>query len=607
MHRNRSRTKKSTATALDNPAPSTSEAPDTKVTFYGARVAKADSAIVVNDILHQEDDFTGLYWSAKSGAQLVLEPPYNPVTLQALTQRNNILSQCVAAMEVNIDGTGYTIEPVDQTKKGMAGNAPEQKQLEDFFGEPYPDTSFISMRRELRYDVESTGNGYLEVLRNLEGNIVFLRGLDSTTMRLCRLDEPVLVEKQITRGTDTFSTKVSARERRFVQKVGTKLVFFKEFGASRQLDRNTGAWIEGTTKLDPSVSASEVIHFTCEKDTTTPYGVPRWINQLPSIMGSRKAEEFNLEFFDSGGVPPAVVFVQGGALSPDVTKQLNGFFAGNGKAKHRVAVVEVQSSSGSLDSAGTVQVKTERFGDTKSNDSMFQNYDKACEDHVRVGFRLPPLFLGKAQDYNFATAQTAYMVTEAQVFQPERTEFDEIINIKIVRSLGVKDYVIKSNPLTMKSVDVQLNAIEKVKDLVDDAELVATVNGIVGTNLKYSKEKVDAAAEAQAKALDAQNQGQQQQSEPPVRGKPNLTAVKSEMNPTEIVGLVSRWNVAVGIQAGIMDVNEKQIVLTKVATLEGEELDLFNNVLASKSFLGFDVGLGLDDIACGCSKAMTAN
>lgn len=49
------------------------------------------------------------------------------------------------------------------------------------------------------------------------------------------------------------------------------------------------------------------------------------------------------------------------------------------------------------------------------------------------------MFIGKAADYNFATAYTAYMVAEAQVFLPERDEFDNnMINATIVKALGVE-------------------------------------------------------------------------------------------------------------------------------------------------------------------------
>lgn len=621
-----------------------------RVSFYGPAL-KADTQMVVNDILHQEDEFQGLYFGSKNKSSLVLEPPFNPVTLQALTTRNNVLAQAISAMEVNIDGTGWSIEMTDSLKmkeeqreaefqlerkkkeqeKRMAALSNQQNagvtpqelpdneeeseeelsaidqtqkmELEAFFNEPYPEVSFITIRRQLRYDIETTGNGYLEVLRNLEGRIIFLRYLDSTTMRLCRLGDPVQVEKEITRNGTTIKAKIFVRERRFVQKVGTNLVFFKEYGSTRNLSRDSGEWIEGRPS-DVSVLASEVIHFTCEKDVATPYGVPRWINQLPSIMGSRKAEEFNLEFFDAGGIPPAAVFVQGGQIANDVTQQLQKFFSGKDKSSHRVAVVEVQSTSGSLDSSGGVQVKTERFGAERQADGMFQNYDKNCEEHVRVGFRLPPLFVGRAQDYNFATAQTAYMVTEAQVFQPERLEFDEIINAKIVRSFGITDWKFVSKPLTMKNVDVQLTAIDKVATFVDDSDLVDTINDIAGLNLEYSQEKADAAKAQEQAMQEATMAASAMQPEQP---QDVQQAVAKSDTPTDIAKLVSRWGVAVGMEAGEMSDYERQDVLRKAGELEGESLNLFNTILASKTFVGFGgefSGHGLDELACGCSHAM---
>ena len=175
-----------------------------------------------------------------------------------------------------------------------------------------------------------------------------------------------------------------------------------------------------TKPVPPEKRGSELLILGINPDVTTPYFLPRWINQLPSVIGSRAAEEQNLQFLDAGGLPPAIVFIQGGTLIKDTSDQLRMYLSGLNKNKNRAVVVEVQSVSGSLDAAGKVDVKVERFGSAQSQDSMFTNYDEVTEEHVRVGFRLPPLFLGKAVDYNFATAQTSYMVAEAQVFLPER-------------------------------------------------------------------------------------------------------------------------------------------------------------------------------------------
>lgn len=584
---------------------------------FPERVRKEDTQkLVVQDILTYEDDFAGLYWEKGAKASnLLVQPPFNPTTLTQLITRNNILAQCIQTMEVNIDGTGYRLEKIDQEGED---NEQEKEMLEGFFNEPYPDTSFTTIRRDCRFDLEVTGNGYIEVMRNPKGEIVMLRRLDSTMMRLVRLDEAVLVEKEIDRNGKTVKAKMYVRERRFAMKVGNKVIYFKEYGASRNLDRETGMW-EGegdptmkNAKLPIDRQASEVIHLTLERDPTTHYGLPRWINQLPSILGSRKAEEFNLEFFDSGGLPPAIVFIQGGALVQDVKEQLMGYLSGN--SNHRMAVVEVQSTSGTLESAGSVKVSTERFGDSKA-DAMFQTYDANCEEHVRVGFRLPPLFVGRAQDYNFATAMTAYLVTEAQVFAPERGEFDEIVNKKITKHLGAKVYKFASNPVTLKNIEIQLKAIELVSSKVDGEQLITTINQLTGLDLEYSQEAEDrnfslanpmkVPAEGAAPPANGRQDGLPNPN--PKNNKGNVVPIrKGEMSPEAIVGLVSQWAIAMGLDAGTMPPEDRETIRKSVEDLTPVQRRLFDNILATKSFSGVGTDpSGLAEIASCCADHLS--
>lgn len=550
------------------------------VKLYGSVKRKADTKIVVADLLYQEDDFLEYYKSKDNVGSLgVLVPPYNPKTLKVLGSRNNILSQAIAAMDANIDATGWTAEPIDPKEQDET----EKGYIEEFFNEPYPNTSFTAIRRQLREDIEGVGYAFLEVIRNLEKEIVSVRYLDATLVRLCRLGEPKLVNQTLVRKGKDITIAMMKRERLYVQKVGTELIYFKEFGTETPINRKTGQ--EAAAGTLASDLATELIYFKCQSDVGTPYGVPRWINQLPSIVGSRKAEEYNLDFFDAGGVPPAVVFIQGGALGADVKTQLDGFFGGRAATKHRVAVVEVQSTSGDLNSSGSVSVVTERFGDTAKTDSMFTTYDKTCEEHVRVAFRLPPLFLGRAQDYNFATAQTAYMVTEAQVFQPERTEFDDTINVTLIRGMGITKWKFKSNPLTMKNVEVQLQAIDKVRGLVEAEELVVTVNQIAGLNLRYSPEAEERSNKLVEAATNRISSGQAQDTP---EEKDTLTKLALD------------WAVSIGLRDGDMEQAAKDEVIRAVSNLSGDSLDLFNNIITKEIFNDFPIRK--HEKTCGCGE-----
>jgi len=448
-------------------------------------VSKQDKAVLAGSHFEKDDAFEAFFFDPRKNdpeAQ-VLRPPFQPQQLTMLCQRNNTLGQMIAAMEVNIDGTGWEIERDDEAEENdEPKNDPEKEKLEDWFKEPFPRTSFTTLRRETRRDLEQVGYAFMEVLRSIDGELMFLKHIPAHQMRLVKLDEPVLVEQKVQRDGQEMEVVMNVRERRFAQIISKRVIYFKEYGASRELNRLTGEWSE--EKLDIKDRATEVLYFTVYEDAKTPYGVPRWINQIPSVLGSRKAEELNLDFFNSGGLPPALIIIQGGELTPEVRKQLQQYMSGKGSSYHRAGIVEVAASGGSLDKPGTVRVTVERFGSERIQDSMFENYDARCEERVRSSFRLPPIFVGKAQDYSFATAFASYTVTEAQVFQPERDEFDEIINNTIMRELDPEgEFIFRSLPLTVDDVQTKLEALGIVAEDLSRETRVGAVNEIVGMTL----------------------------------------------------------------------------------------------------------------------------
>jgi PBSX family phage portal protein len=437
--------------------------------------------VMAQSAIELEDEFSSDYYTVSNQSKSFLAPPFDPTVLLTFANTNNILKQCIEAMEVNIDGTGFSFVAVDEQQKP---NEEELARADAFFGEPYPNESFTKIRRKLRNSLESVGYGYLEVLRNVGGEVVAVRNVQTHNVRFVKLDAPVLVNKTISRNGKDIELTLWERERRFVQRAAlTELVYYREYGSTREVDRITGEWETPANPIPPERRGTELMVFGVSADVTTPYFVPRWINELPSVVGSRKAEEQNLQFLDSGGMPPAIIFVQGGTLAKDMSDQLKMYLSGQNKNKYRAVVVEAQSSSGSLDSAGNVQVKVERFGAQAAQDAMFMKYDESTEEHIRKGFRLPPLFIGKSQDQNFATAVTSYLVAEAQVFAPERNAFDEYINKTLVKELGFKTIKLKSNPITIADIASQLKGLELSKDMATRDSFLKAVNIATGMSL----------------------------------------------------------------------------------------------------------------------------
>lgn len=503
--------------------------------------------VITSSVLELSDEFQSLYFTPRKNTNVIIEPPYNPLQLATLIHRNNILAQCIVTMEVNVDGSGYTFELLDEEKDKITGDTitdtdqktsvgmvqdgspmgipasqkpqdyksvsqiqkvikaspqspskdedsaepvdKELEMLEHFFNEPYPGMSFTTIRRKLRHDIEATGNGYLEVIRNIAGEIVFVRHLDSVMMRLVKLDAPTDVEVTVTRGDKEVKAILPLRERRYAYKVGATILYYREFGSSRKVNKKTGAWIEPDSEDNKKIDilGSEIIHFIATRDFRTNYGLPRWINQLPSVLGSRKAEEYNLEFFDAGGLPPAIIFIQGGALVGGVKDQLQHYLSGKASQKHRAAIVEVMSTSGSLDSAGSVSVKVERFGPS-ATDIMFNNYDIACGEHIRKSFRLPKVLVGDTDIANRSVTEAAIQAAENQVFQPERYHFDEVINTTIIKALGAKKYRFRSLSMNISDPQIQLNTLTAAGALIKGEDFVDVANELSGLKMKYSAE-----------------------------------------------------------------------------------------------------------------------
>lgn len=474
-----------------------------KFTGFGPENDKLPASAIQSNAVEIDDEFQNFYLGSKASKDIIV-PPFNPKVLRGLCQTNNALQPCVDAMVTNIEGTGFEFIK-DNTKPEDQDSDPNIKKLWDFFQEPWPGMNFVAIRKQLREDREQTGNAYLEVIRNAQDDPVFIRPMESVMTRMVKLDAPHAALRKVTRGGVEASVRVALRERRFAMLIGTtQVIYFKEFGATRDLDKYTGEWASG--RLPAKRRASEVIHFKALDDVNTPYGVPRWISQMPSVLGSRKAEEFNLEFFDNGGVPPVMILLQGGVLAAQTRDAINKQNAAPAKAKNRIMTIEAEPTGGGLDSPGTTRVTVERFGSERQQDSMFENYDKTCEGRIRRSFRLPPIFVGGADDYSFATAYTSYTVAEAQVFKPEREEFDEIISSKLIPALFPelgKTYRMRSLTMNIEDATIRLKAAQLAWETghADPQALMQEINESGGTNIKYTEEWQDPKGQERVAAL----------------------------------------------------------------------------------------------------------
>jgi PBSX family phage portal protein len=413
-----------------------------------------------------EDPFSGSYGGG------ILEPPYNIEFLAHLMDHSNVLSQCVEAMETNIDAFGFTLKPVGRADPENDGIYTEEAEAErqrllSFFAYCNPDIPYTQIRRRTRRDIESTGNGYWEVIRNAAGEISWIEHIESHTMRLVKLDAeatPVKIKIRDDEANEYREETYRKQFRRFVQIRNGAKVYFKEFGDPRVINYRTGNVAEAEESAHEGFKpATEVIHFKLYSPHSS-YGVPRWIGNLLAVLGSRQAEEVNYEYFENNTVPPLALLVSG-KLGEGTVKRIQDFVDDHMRGRkgfHKMLVVEASPSSEAMPGVAPpkVAIQFQPLSDAQQKDSLFDNYDQANREKIRSSFRLPPIYVGLTSDYTRATAHESKSIAEEQVFSPEREDHDFIINRKLFPEMGVVFWEYKSKAPDTTDISIMSSALD---------------------------------------------------------------------------------------------------------------------------------------------------
>lgn len=401
-----------------------------------ARVIKASVSPTTKQIY--KDDFYQQYGD-------IIEPPYNLKELKMIGEYSSILQQCVDAYKTNIIEFGieadYKIDVnSDEIKEGIKEQAEsEWTRLDEFIRYLNLDESPEVVIGYALDDREKTGNGYLEIIRDGIGQPVGIEYADAQYMRVCKKTVPEEVEYTILENGQEKKVKRWKRFRRYVQMVDDKKVFFKEYGDPRVMNSATGKFDDNTPD---NLRATEIYHLKIGSGT---YGKPRWIGNLISLYGARKAEELNLTYFTNGRHIPAAITVSNGKLDDESYEALKDYMndlAGTDNA-HKFLLLEAEGITEEKMVNGDekitpAKVEIKSLAEILQQDALFLEYDERTRQKIRSSFRLPPLYTGESQEFNRATADTARKVTEEQVFQPERKALARALNTLFLEPLGFK-------------------------------------------------------------------------------------------------------------------------------------------------------------------------
>lgn len=423
-------------------------------TEYDNGKAPAKKADYVGESQQIADPFQGSY-ELTSSPIVPIKPIYDFLLLAQLVQQSNILRQCIESYVINIESYGHTLEYVgpEGKEKGTEQQA-EKQRLEAFLSAPNPDTNMRELRERARWDKETIGNMAFEIVRDGGGRIVQMLHTPAVSIRKTRRDNhstPVTVSvPNPADPTQMVTRKMYRHFCRYVQfsQSTLKRIFFKEFGDPRRINCHNGEVVPDGVVLDPLDEATEMLYLSLY----TPghiYGLPRWIGLIPCILGSRESEIVNLNFFKENAIPAMVVLVSGGALTQESFDVIDNYINAikGQKAMQRVMVLEAAAddTSGSVDHAPSApKIDIKPMISERQQEGLFQDYDQKNQQKIRSCFRLPPIYAGRAEDYTRASAFASMLTAEAQIFAPERSTFDDIMNNMILRTYAPKYWRFKS-------------------------------------------------------------------------------------------------------------------------------------------------------------------
>jgi PBSX family phage portal protein len=362
---------------------------------------------------------------------------------------STILRQCVDAMVTNIESYGVDFEyigpPNGQDGRGALN---EKARIERLLATITSDGRTIQAHREdSRVDKEVLGARCFEVIRDAADRVVAFDHVHTNTVRMTNKEK----EAVYTVTTDPMTgarRETKRRFRRFIQmnKAGQR-TWFKELGDPRPISPKTG-------KVDNSLAiedqATEIFYegMYCPG---TPLGVPRWSGAIPALLGAREAEMVNLNFFRDNAIPAMAVLVSGGALTEESFDKIDQYIAGvrGAASMNRIVVMEAVSDgaeASAIDgSLPAPRIDLKPMLSERQHEGLFKEYIKDTERKARMTFRLPPIYVGSAEEYNRASAFASVLTADQQIFVPERMAWDDMFDRVVLASHGFKFWRVRSS------------------------------------------------------------------------------------------------------------------------------------------------------------------
>jgi PBSX family phage portal protein len=361
----------------------------------------------------------------------VITPPYNLYELASFYDTSFANHAAIDAKVANIVGLGYSFEVTDRTMLSFDGKEQsatdkarkriERMKLEmrDWLENLNDDDSFTKTMEKVYTDVESTGNGYIEVGRTVNGDIGYIGHIPSATIRIRRLNDG------------------------YMQIIGEKVVYFRNFGATNP----------NPATQDPR--PNEIIHIKEYSPLNTFYGLPDIVAAIPSLVGDQLASQYNIDYFENKAVPRYVVTLKGAKLSNEAEDKMFRFLQTGLKAQsHRTLYIPLPGDT----DQNKVEFKMEPI-ENGIQDGSFKEYRKQNRDDILVAHQVPISKLGGTDSAAIAASIAQDRTFKEQVSRPAQGHLNKVISKIIKEKTDILE--LRFNELTLTDEITQSQILER--------------------------------------------------------------------------------------------------------------------------------------------------
>jgi PBSX family phage portal protein len=362
----------------------------------------------------------------------VITPPWNLYELANYYDTSFANHAAIDAKVENIVGLGYDFHVSESTMLRLETNDNQEAvkrarnrierakiELRAWIETLNDDESFTETLSKFYTDVQATGNGYLEIGRTTKGEIGYIGHIPSTTMRVRRLRDG------------------------YVQIIGNKVVYFRNFGAKNQNPITTDA------------RPNEIIHYKEYSPLNTFYGVPDIMSAVASLHGDQLASQYNIDYFGNKGVPRYIVTLKGAKLSPDAEDKMFRFLQTSLKGQsHRTLYIPLPGDTEN----NKVEFKMEPI-ENGVQEASFKEYRKQNRDDILIAHQVPLSKIGGGDSSAIASALAQDRTFKEQVARPAQKNIEKILNRVIKERTDILE--LKFNELTLTDEIAQSQIIER--------------------------------------------------------------------------------------------------------------------------------------------------